>query len=84
MAARIATASVGGYAAAAALATLVARLLPIDRAEATSWAMILAFPVYAGVVLWAFHERRLARVLLLVWGVAFLAAGLAWLLGVRP
>ena len=84
MAVRIATALVGGYAAAAALATLAARLLPIDRAEATSWAMILSFAVYCGVALWALHERRLARVMLAVWGTALVAASLAYLLGVRP
>ncbi len=84
MAGRIVTALVGGYAAAAALATLAARLLPIDRAEATSWAMILSFPVYSGLALWCFHERRLARVALRVWGLALLAGGAAYLLGVRP
>ncbi|MEG3165220.1 iron transporter [Sphingomonas sp. PB2P19] len=84
MGARITTALVGGYAAAAALATLAARLLPIDRAEATSWAMILSFPVYAGLALWAFHERRLARVALLVWGSALVAGSVAYMLGVRP
>ncbi len=84
MAGRIATALVGGYAAAVALATLAARLLPIDRAEATSWAMILSFLVYAGLALWAFQERRLARVALVIWGSAVLAGSLAYLLGVRP
>ena len=84
MAGRIATALVGGYAAAAALATLAARLLPIDRAEATSWAMILSFPVYGGLALWCFHERRLARVALVVWCTALFAGGAAYLLGVRP
>ena len=84
MAARVATALLGGYAAAATLTTLASRLLPIDRAEATSWAMILSFAVYGGVALWALHERRLARVMLVVWGTALVAASLAYLLGVRP
>lgn len=84
MAARALTALVGGYAAAAVLATLVARLLPIDRAEATGWGMVLAFLPYAGFGLWSFHERRLALVAAVVWGVAG-AGGLAlYLLGVRP
>lgn len=84
MAARIVTALVGGYAAAAALATLAARLLPIDRAEATSWAMILSFLVYGGLALWSFHERRLARVAIAVWGSAAVAGAGLYLLGVRP
>lgn len=84
MAARCVTALVGGYAAAAALATLVARLAPIDRAEATSWAMVLSFLPYCGLALWAFHERRLARVALTIWGIAAVAGVAAWLLGVRP
>jgi cytochrome bd-type quinol oxidase subunit 2 len=84
MAARVVTALVGGYAAAAALATLAARLLPIDRAEATGWAMILSFLVYAGLALWCFHERRLARAALAVWGSALAAGGALYLLGVRP
>lgn len=84
MVARIFTALIGGYAASAAVATLAARLLPIDRAEATGWAMILSFPVYAGLALWAFHERRLARVALAVWGSATVAGVVLYLLGVRP
>ncbi|MGC5798444.1 hypothetical protein [Sphingomonas sp. NFX23] len=84
MAFRSLTALVGGYAAAAVLATLIARLLPIARVEATSWGMILSFPIYAGIALWCFHEHRLSRVAAAVWGVAISGGGLLWLLGVRP
>lgn len=84
MGARCVTALAGGYAAAAGLATLSARLLPIARAEATGWAMILSFLLYAVIVLWCFHERRLSRVAGLVWGAAVLSIGTAMLLGVRP
>ncbi|MDD1452187.1 hypothetical protein NHF48_016520 [Sphingomonas sp. H160509] len=78
------TALVGGYAAAAVLATLIARLLPIARVEATSWGMILSFPIYASIALWCFHEHRLLRVTAAVWGVSTFGGGLLWLLGVRP
>ncbi|CUS44160.1 MAG: iron transporter [Pseudomonadota bacterium] len=78
------TALAGGYAAAAGLATLSARLLPIARAEATGWAMILSFLLYAVIALWCFHERRLSRVAGLVWGAAVLSIGTAMLLGMRP
>lgn len=40
MLARCATALLGGYGAAAVLATLLARLLPIEPVEATVWGMI--------------------------------------------
>ena len=84
MAFRSLTALVGGYAATAVLAMLIARLLPIARVEATSWGMILSFPIYAGIALWCFHEHRLSRVAAAVWGVAISGGGLLWLLGVRP
>lgn len=81
MAARTLTAIVGGYAAAAGSVSLIARIAPIDRAEVTIWAMTLSFLVYAGLILWAFHETRLARVLGVIWGLAFGSAGCLWLLG---
>ena len=84
MVVRSVTALVGGYAAASVLATLAARLLPIDRVEATAWAMTLSFLVYAVIALWCFHEPRLMRVAGWVWGVALIGAGAVWLLGVRP
>ncbi len=84
MAARCLTALIGGYAAAAGVATLSARLLPIARAEATGWAMILSVLLYAVIGLWCFHEARLWRVAAIVWGMALLSIGAAVLLGVRP
>lgn len=84
MAARCLTALVGGYAAAAVLGTLLARLLPIARVEATAAGLILSFLVYPAVGLWCFVEPRLARVALLVWGIALPGAALLWWLGVRP
>ena len=81
---RCLTALVGGYAAAAGTASLLARLLPIARVEATAWGMLLSFPIFAGVGLWAFHEQRLLRVAAIVWGSALLSAGTVLLLGPRP
>lgn len=83
MTARCATALVGGYAAAAGFASLLARLLPIARAEATAWGMILSFLIFAGLALWAFHEHRLARVAATIWGSALASAALVLLLGPR-
>ncbi len=84
MAARCLTAFLGGYVLTAIVATLVARLLPIARVEATIWAMIPGFLFYAVVGLWCFHEPRLTRVVGGVWGGAIVAGAAVWLLGVRP
>ena len=84
MVARCLTAMFGGYALTAALATLVARLLPLSRVEATVWAMVPAFLIYALVTLWSFHEPRFVRVVALVWGGALATGALVWCIGVRP
>ena len=83
MAARCATALLGGYAAASGLASLLARLLPMSRAEATTWGMIVSFLIFAVLSLWAFHERRLARVVGIIWGAAAVSAAGVLLLGPR-
>lgn len=84
MTARGFTALVGSYAAAAALSALLARLLPGPPAEASAWGMIVSFLLFAGLGLWAFHERRLAIAAVVLWGAALLAGGAVMLLGMRP
>jgi len=84
LAIRCFSALVGGYAAAAGLASLLARLLPIDRVEATLWGMLAAFVFYAALGLWAFHEPRLWRVTGIIWGIALLSGATLFALGVRP
>jgi hypothetical protein len=84
MTARCLTALLGGYVAASGLASLLARLLPIARAEATAWGMILSFLIFAMLALWAFYERSLTRVAGVIWGSAIVAIGVVFLLGVRP
>ena len=83
-AARSMTALFGGYALASAVATLIARLLPVDRADATAWGMNLSFLGFAGIALWCFHEPRVARVMLLVWGGTAALVPALYLLGMRP
>ena len=83
MVARCITALVGGYAAAAGLASLAARLLPIKAVEATAWSMILSFLLFAALGLWAFHEHRLGRIALVIWGSALVSAGIVLLIGPR-
>lgn len=83
MGARCVTALVGGYAAAAGLASLGSRLLPIAPSEATLWGMILSFLILAGLGLWAFHERRLLKVVTIIWGSALLSAGIVMAMAPR-
>ena len=83
MALRCVTALIGGYAAAAALATLAARLLPGDPAEATAFGMMLSILLYAVIGLWCFYEPRLGRVVAAIWGIAAVAVTIVWWLGVR-
>ncbi|MEW5685227.1 MAG: hypothetical protein AB1942_09930 [Pseudomonadota bacterium] len=84
MTARAFTTLFGSYAAAAGIATLLARLLPGSRVEASAWGMILSFLLFAGFGLWAFHERRLLVVAPVLWGAAAVSIGTTFLLGVRP
>lgn len=84
MTARALTALFGGYLAAAGVATLLARLLPGSRVEATAWGMTLSFLLFAMAGLWAFHERRLWVVATGLWGVGLAAAAALFALGVRP
>ena len=83
MTARCLTAFLGNYAFAATAASLAARPLPIARVEATAWAMILSFLLYAIVGLWCFAEAQLARVAGVVWGGALLMGAAVWWIGVR-
>lgn len=84
MTARCVTALVGAYVAAAGLASLVARLLPIAQPEATVWGMILSFLIFAMFGLWAFHETRLTRVVGVIWGAATFCVTALLLMGTRP
>lgn len=60
MAARLA-ALPGSYALASLASAVVARLLPLSRAEAATTAMLLFFALFAMLILWAFSTRNIAR-----------------------
>jgi hypothetical protein len=77
------TALVGGYAAAAGVASLLARSLPIARVEATACGMIFSFAIFAALGLWAFHEAKLSRVVLLIWGLSAACIAVTAMLGPR-
>ena len=72
----------GGYALRAVIVMLMGWLLAalgMARSEAVTLSMMLGFVLYLVVLIWAFAERRLLR-LWLVLGGALLACGLAWTL----
>ena len=57
---RIVAALLGGY-ALAALTSLAALALPIDKAQGVLTGMLLSFVVYAGAVVWVFAARSALR-----------------------
>ncbi|MFT4253517.1 MAG: hypothetical protein QM608_13640 [Caulobacter sp.] len=77
--ARVVLAMLGAYAVMAACTMLLARLLPVQRLDASLWATIVSFAVYAALVVWVFAARSALRAGLVLAAIG-LAAGLgAWL-----
>jgi hypothetical protein len=76
LASRVATAIVGGYALTAIVTSLIARLLPGAKSDASAWALNISFALYAAILLWAFTSRRPARTAVIVCGGSLLLAGL--------
>ncbi|MFT3813035.1 MAG: DUF3649 domain-containing protein [Acidovorax sp.] len=68
---RIAAAVLGGY-ALAALASVAALALPLERSEAVFTGMLLSFAVHALAVVWVFATRSATR----AWGGLLVAAAL--------
>lgn len=59
----------GGYALTAALVALggvVCEAMGLARSEAVTLSMMLGFLVYLGLLLWAFAERRLGRLIVVL------------------
>ena len=61
MLSRIAAAILGGYGFTYAFTAALARLLPLDKADALISATLLSFTVYTGAILWAFACRSATR-----------------------
>jgi hypothetical protein len=86
VASRIVASLVGGYAFVWGLATLGWSLLlmaGVDFANARTSVMLLAFVVYLGAFLWAFAERSVARVWLVLGGGGVAMSVIAWMLIVQ-
>lgn len=71
VAARVVFAIPGGYAVTAVCTMLLARLLPGHRLDATLWATILSFGIYAALVVWTLAAPSALRA-----GLVLLAIGL--------
>ena len=79
---RLVAAVGGGYAVAAGLAALAAVALPagglMARSEAVVLASMLAFLVYLALLIWAFADRRLARLSVVMAAAGIASWGGAW------
>lgn len=79
---RLVAAIGGGYAVAAGLAALAAVALPAAglmlRSEAVVLASMLAFLVYLALLIWAFADRRLARLCVVMAAAGIASWGSAW------
>jgi hypothetical protein len=75
---RVCAALFGGYAAAAALSALLARLLPLSRASATTTALLLTALLYLGAILWAFAAKSPSRAWTVLGAIALAAGALTW------
>src|SRR5687768_14687608 len=71
VASRAAAAILGGYVATALVTALLARALPLQRADSTTLAMLLSFFVYAGLVMAVFAAASTRR----AWLVVLIPAG---------
>ncbi len=80
---RIGLAVIGGYAATTGAAALAGLALPatgMSPSESVLLATMLGFPLYLALIVWAFHERSLARVVAVIGGGAFVTICAAMLL----
>ena len=75
---RICAALFGGYAAAAALSVLLARLLPLSKPNTTTAAIMATALLYLGAMLWAFAARSPSRAWAVLVAVALAASALSW------
>ncbi|MCI4591747.1 ketohydroxyglutarate aldolase [Sphingobium sp. BYY-5] len=78
---RILAGTIGAYLVAALVAAMLARTLPMSRAEAVTSGTMIAYLVMPAVTIWAFLARGPWRALAGVALAATLLALLTWLAG---
>lgn len=87
VASRICAALFGGYASASASSMLLARLMPVPKADATAMAILLTPVLYLAAMLWAFSAPSPSRAWVVLLCITVLAGGVTWaliLIGGRP
>ena len=78
---RVAAAALGGYACAYASTAAIASLLPLSRNDAASFAPLLGYCIYVGVIIWAFAAASTVRMLGGMAGVLLSSIAIVWLRG---
>ena len=81
VASRTLAAVVGGYVATAVMTAFLARTLPLTRGDSTTFATLISFVIYAGLVLAVFGTRTTLRAWLAVLAPTGLFGALLLLLG---
>lgn len=81
VAARVVAGTIGAYAVAALFAMALARILPMDRAQAVVPATLLAFLIVPVVTIWAFLARGPWRAWAGVIALGAFFAAIAWFVG---
>lgn len=81
---RLLAAALGGYGFTATGTALLARSLPLDRAEATTAATLLSILLFTGAVVWAFSARSVLRVWIALGGTSLLGVAFAAWRGLWP
>lgn len=75
---RVLTAMPLGYAATSLLVMALARLLPGSRPDATVFATLLSFGVYAGLIVYIFAAASAWRAFAVTLSLGVAAGGIAW------
>ncbi len=84
---RVLTAIFGGYALTITSGILLAYILPMNRSDSVTTAMLLSFAIYAGAVMWIFSQCSVRKAVAGIWiSTAIFTAliTLLKLLGVTP
>ena len=87
VASRVCAALIGGYVAVSAVSMLLARVVPLPKAGATTTAILSTPILFVAVILWAFSARSPSRAWLVLVVVTLIAGGTTWgliIVGGRP
>lgn len=75
---RVCAALFGGYAAASAVSMLLARVMPLPKADATTAAILLTPILYLVAILWAFSVAAPSRAWAVLVAITVIAGGMTY------